>query len=140
MLKKANEGNTETQKSFADAWKDTLVELKNAETQTERVAIATDLTSRAGIDLAGAFEKGAFTGGLEELQTSAQDSADSINNVADETADLEEDLKILGQNAMIALAPVGEAMDGIVRGITPELTEDLEVIAEILPKVITWIF
>jgi len=114
--------------------------LKNAETQTERVAIATDLTSRAGIDLAGAFEKGAFTGGLEELQTSAQDSADSINNVATETADLEEDLKILGQNATIALAPVGEAMDGIVRGITPELTEDLEIIAEILPEVITGFF
>ena len=140
VVKKANEGNTETQKSFADAWKDTLVELKNAETQTERVAIATDLTSRAGIDLAGAFEKGAFTGGLEELQTAAQDSADSINNVATETADLEEDLKILGQNAMLALAPVGEAMDGVVRGITPELTEDLEVIAEILPEVITGFF
>ncbi len=140
VVKKANEGNTETQKSFADAWADTIVKLQDAETQTERVAIATDLTSRAGIDLAGAFEKGAFTSGLEELQTSAQDSADSINNVADETADLEEDLKILGQNATIALAPVGEAMDGIVRGITPELTEDLEVIAEILPEVITGFF
>ena len=140
FVKKANEGNTDTQKSFADAWKDTLVQLQNAETQTERVAIATDLTTRAGIDLAGAFEKGAFTGGLEELQTAAQDSADSINKVADETADLEEDLKILGQNAMLALAPVGEAMDGVVRGITPELTEDLKAVAEILPGVITGFF
>ena len=31
VVKKGQRRNTETQKSFADAWKDTLVELKNAE-------------------------------------------------------------------------------------------------------------
>ena len=136
VVKKANEGNTEAQKSFADAWADTIVKLQDAETATERVTIATDLTSRAGIDLAGAFEKGAFTGGLDELKTAAGETKTGINDVAKETADLQEDLITLGNKATIALAPVGEAMDGIVRDITPELTADLEVIAEILPVAI----
>ena len=136
VVKKANEGNTEAQKSFADAWADTIVKLQDAETATERVTIATDLTSRAGIDLAGAFEKGAFTVGLDELKTAANDSTDSINGVADETADLQEDLIELGNKATLALAPVGEAMDGIVRGITPDVESSLETIAEILPVAI----
>ncbi len=137
VITKRTDGATESQKSFADAWKDTLVQLQNAETQTERVTIATALTSRAGIDLAGAFESGSFTTGLDELVTSATGSKDTINGVAKETADLKEALETLGQNATLALAPVGDAMASAVESITPELTTNLNRISEVLPTVIT---
>lgn len=97
--------------------------------------------AKAGPDMVAAIREGRFE--LGDLVQTLQDSSGAIMEAADATADFPERLKIFGNQAMVALAPLGMAiMDGIGKGleaIGPVIGAVLPRVVEVLTAIGSWI-
>jgi phage-related minor tail protein len=87
--------------------------------------------AKAGPDMVAAIREGRFE--LGDLVTALQNADGAIMDAAESTADFPEKLKVMGNKAIKALAPLGMAiMDGISKG----LDTVGPVVEAVLPKVI----
>lgn len=124
-MARAGEAPVETLKRVTD-------QIKNAGSAGEANALALELFgARAGPDMAAAIREGRFE--IDDLMTSLKGSKETIGDAAKDTQTLGDKLKMLKNNAMLAVEPIGIKLVDAFEKIMPSLMK----VAEFIGKVFT---
>ena len=107
----------------------TIKQMKNAESETEALAIATEIFGAEGAQrMTTAVRNGAFA--LDDLGDALEDSQGVIDETGEETLTLSERFAQMKNETMVALEPLGEILIDIAEQILPPLIEGVTRLAE----------
>ncbi len=109
--------------------------IKNETDASKALSIAMDVFgARAGPDMAAAIREGRFE--IEDLMTAMEGADGAIMSTAESTEGIAEKMKLLKNNAITALEPVGTAFLGVAAGVLDGLMPALQTLSGIFTTTI----
>lgn len=127
-LQNAIENTDVSTKSISESMKDAIGAIKNAESETEALSIATEMFGTKGaLEMTNAIREGRFS--LDELGTSMSDYGNIVGDTYENTLSPIEKLKTTGNEVKEGLAEVGTA---ILEEVMPSIEELQPVISDII--------
>ena len=123
---------------MSTALTDVFEKIKNAKDPTEALTLATStFGAKAGVEMANAIRSGKAS--IEGFTEAIAASEGTLKETGEGTASFGDKAAELGNKVQAALAPLGEVLIGIGKGIIDSLTLVFNEINDVLGPVITWI-
>lgn len=105
-------------------------EMKNAETETEALALATEVFGAQGAQrMVDAVRNGAIPA-LDDLGSGFDEASGVISDTTEDTRTIGEEFQILKNKAMVALEPLGRILIDLAKQAIPPLIEGVTRVAE----------
>lgn len=124
-LKKAQQNATAEGKTLTDALGETIDKIKNANTETDALQIATELFGKKGAaEMTQAIREGRFS--VEDLTSSLDDYKTTVEDTFNATLDPPDQAKIALNNLKIAGADLGNTMMSMVTPILETVVEKIK--------------
>ena len=111
-----------------------IAEIKNAGSASEGTAIAAKVFGSEVARLVLVVQKGAFS--LDDLGKSTKNAGGSIKKSLDITKQWGEEISVLKNIAIIALAPLGKAFLDVFQEVRPQIVEFIELVGKRMPDIV----
>lgn len=122
----------------ADVFKETFDQIKAAPDDASAAALAMEtFGAKAGPQFAALIKEGKLS--YEDLAASIAGGGDTINEAATSTDDWKEKLQLLGNKAMVALAPIAEKVFNAIGTAVEKVTPFLKDLAAGIQSVFGWL-